>query len=208
MRRFISTVFLSLFLVGCGGFVEKQSEIADEAAYAIPSAIKNGRIDEADSISQSFQTLYSTPKNPIVIKPIIDPITGLPDVILPAYLKGKVVVVNSADYQDLLKTKSVANQLTKDNKDLLNYKTEAEKQKIADDQILNALLKEMNAYKASNFYKAYIFYHTSLWLIPASILIIIVVCLIFPPLVGPIMTILGTLAGMIFNFFSFFLKKL
>lgn len=211
MRRFLAICLLSLSLLGCDGteFVEKQSETASEGAYGVPVAINNGRIDQADSISKNLQTLYSPPKTPIVSNPVIDPKTGLPTVILPARLSGKVFVIGSIEYQDLLKNKQVAEQLAKDNKDLTNYKVEAEKQKVYNQGVLNDLLVKYNAlkaqldkYKASLFYKAYIICHSLIYIIPISIVAIIALVIFCPAIGVPLITLLGTIWGLILNVFN------
>jgi len=208
----ISTICLSLFLMSCSAsFIEKQSETADQGIYAIPAAIDAGRIDQADTISNDLKTLYPTPKNPLNIKPIVDPLTGINDIILPSRLIGKVIVIGSPAYKDLIKNKTINDQLVIENKNLTDYKTEAEKQKIADQQALNQLLIAYNKdedslkeWKASIFYKAYELYQfigvllTSLWVvIPLGIVGAIVLCVFCPAVAPVILSAAGTVVGFI-----------
>lgn len=200
-----------LCLSGCAqNYVEKSSEVANEAAYGVPAAIDHGRIDIADSVSQSFRQLYSYPNHPINTDPVIDPKTGLVTVILPARLTGKVFVVGSVEYQDLLKNKEIAKQLAKDNKDLLAYKSATEEQKRKDDQVLNAILKELNEYKASIFYKAYVKWTEFKWFLGSglvlSILGFLVLIFFAPEAIPGVLSFLGRACGIIFNLIkSFFL---
>lgn len=202
MRRFITICVLCLALMGCNpSILEQQSETLSQGVYGAATAIDSGRIDQADSLTHSLQTFVSPPKKALVENPIIDPKTGVADVILPTRLNGKVIVVGSADYQELLKDKTLAEELNQSNKQLTDFQAASQKQKIEDQKVLNAVLKQLNDYKQSIFFKAYEFWHTLTWFVPTifglSVITIIVVCVFCPPLVAPIMTFLGTCVGAI-----------
>jgi len=99
--------------------------------------------------------------------------------------------------------KKINKQLTQDNRDLKNYQTTAEKQQVKDQEVLNSVLKELNDYKASIFFKMYKWYEAITWFsfsfIIICIIAVIVICVFFPPLVGPMLMILGKIFGVIYS---------
>lgn len=213
-------LFLIFLITGCAQtlYVEKQSEIASQGVYGIPSAIDNGRIDKADSISQSLKTLYSAPKNPIVSNPIIDSKTGLNDIILPSRLNGKVIVIGSNEYKELLMDKNINKELASDNKDLTNYKNSVDKQKIVNDQVQDKILKDLKTaqkevmeYHDSLEYKIKQFFKDTLLTTLVIGIILVVLCVLFPPLTIFLGSVFGILAKignifleMIENLISYF----
>jgi len=205
VRKKILALLCSLCLFGCDPqFFEQQSETLSEGAYAIPAAIEKGRIDQADNLAHSLTSFIQAPKKPLTENAIIDPSTGALDIILPAGLSGNVIVVGTQAYSDLLKNKNVASELAQSQKDAKTFQTQANQQKANDLQVQNAMLSQIDSlnkqiadWKQSIFYKAYVFFHALPWFLGGSVIIIIVVCIFFPPLVAPIMTFLGEVVGFI-----------
>lgn len=113
------------FFTGCTYYVEKQSEAVSQNVYATNESLGKARVDLAYFYSNETTKFIRPPKNPIAISAIYETNKELKDlkvgektrvVIVPEQYKGdKVVVVGSADYQELLKDREIKKQLELDN---------------------------------------------------------------------------------------------
>ena len=146
----ITLLALSLcFLSSCTVYTEKQSEALSQNVYATNDSVNKGRIDLAYYYSDQTTRLVKIPKKRSEIQSVYeagqvvkgsknaDRVVLVPD----QYKNEKVVVVGSSDYQDLLKVKAVAEQLKKDNTNIVKDKaivdTELAKQAAMTDKIIN-----------------------------------------------------------------------
>ena len=148
----ITLLALSLcFLSSCTVYTEKQSEALSQNVYATNDSVNKGRIDLAYYYSDQTTRLVKIPKKRIEIQSVYEAgqvVKGSKNadktrvVLVPdQYKNEKVVVVGSSDYQDLLKVKAVAEQLKKDNTNIVKDKaivdTELAKQAAMTDKIIN-----------------------------------------------------------------------
>lgn len=139
----------SLFLLfsGCSVYTEKQSESVSRNVYATNDSIAKQRIDLAQFYSNQTTKFIKPPKKPIKIESVY-----LQDknrvVIVPAeYKNDKVVVVESAEYQELLKDSNIKQQLQREaaqKDDQLKFDNiELQKQKEMSDK----MVKDLNFYQ-------------------------------------------------------------
>jgi len=127
-----------LFIAGCTVYTEKQSEALSQNAYATNDSLNKARVDLAYYYSDQTTRLVKIPKKRINIQSIYETGVvvkgtktgpGTRVVIVPdQYKNDKIVVVGSAEYQELLKTKAIAQQLKKDNENILLAKTNTDKE--------------------------------------------------------------------------------
>ena len=147
MRLIFSFVLFSILaLSGCTVYTEKQSEAVSQSVYATKDSIDFARIDLAESYINEATKFINPPKKRIQINAIYQKPISVNDskqriVIVPEqYKNDKVVVVNSSDYNDLLKDKEIAARLKKDNEDLTKAKEgfdkELQKQKEMSDKMI------------------------------------------------------------------------
>jgi hypothetical protein len=139
-------LFSILALSGCTVYTEKQSEAVSQSVYATKDSIDFARIDLAESYINEATKFINPPKKRIQINAIYQKPISVNDskqriVIVPEqYKNDKVVVVNSTDYNDLLKDKEIAARLKKDNEDLTKAKEgfdkELQKQKEMSDKMI------------------------------------------------------------------------
>ncbi|NJO59152.1 MAG: hypothetical protein HC836_12695 [Richelia sp. RM2_1_2] len=87
MQKKINISFLMLvctLLFGCASktkYVEKQSEPASQAAYAVADAIEKGRVDAAERYAQELKRLIEKPKQEIRVAEVVIPVTPQPSII-------------------------------------------------------------------------------------------------------------------------------
>lgn len=148
-------LLLALFCIaGCTVYTEKQSEALSQNVYATNDSVNKGRVDLAYYYSAESTKLVKLPKHRIPIQPIVKAgktIKGAsPDdstriIVVPAQYKGdSVVVVGSADYQDLLKTRSIAEQLKKDNVNLAKDRIATDKELVHQKEMSNKMVVDLN----------------------------------------------------------------
>jgi hypothetical protein len=116
----------SLFLFSSCNYTEKQSENASQTVYATNEALAKERIDLAYFYSNETTKFIQPPKHPIKISAIYDAGTVVNKsknaektrviIVPPQYKNDKVVVIDSVEYQQLLKDSSDKAQFVKDNK--------------------------------------------------------------------------------------------
>lgn len=160
MRHLAARVFLVLaFLASssCTIYTEKQSEALSRAVYGTRDSFDAGRLELADSYSGESARLVKPPKKRIEIKPIYQEksskqVGGTTTtskqrvVIIPEkYRNDSVVVVSSAEYEELAKDKKVAEQLKLDNANLAQTKAEVDKELVKQAEYNNKMIKDLNS---------------------------------------------------------------
>jgi hypothetical protein len=147
----ITLLALSLcFLSSCTVYTEKQSEALSQNTYATNDSLNKARVDLAYYYSDQATRLVKIPKKRINIQPVyqsstVKGTTGSRVVIVPDQYKGdKVVVVGSTEYQDLLKTKAIAEQLKKDNENIIKAKADTDKELAKQAEYTNKMVKDLN----------------------------------------------------------------
>lgn len=150
MRKIL--LLTALLITGCTVYTEKQSEALSRNAYATSDSLNTARVDLASYYSDQTTRLVKPPKNRISIQAVYeagkvaDENTKTRVVIVPeAYRNDKVVVVNSAEYQNLLKDKAIAEQLKKDNANILKAKLETDKELAKQAEYNNKMVKDLNS---------------------------------------------------------------
>jgi len=153
----------ALLVVGCTYYTEKQSEALSQNVYATNDSLNKARVDLAYYYSDQTTRLVKPPKKKIDIQPIYQAGEVVKDakagektrvVIVPSQYKGdKVVVVDSVEYQDLLKVKAIAEQLKKDNANLANAKENTDKELAKQAEYTNKMIKDLNHLQAEVYKK-------------------------------------------------------
>jgi hypothetical protein len=147
MKKFL---LISLFLTSCTVYTEKQTEAVSQSVYATKDSIDLARIDLAESYINETTKLINPPKKRIQIsavyqKPIQVNNSKQRIVIVPEqYKSDKVVVVNSTDYDNLLKDKDIAVQLKKDNEILTKARSEFDAERTKQQEMQNKMVKDLN----------------------------------------------------------------
>ena len=151
-----------LLITGCTYYTEKQSEALSQNVYATNDSLNKARVDLAYYYSDQTTRLVKIPKKRIPIQSVYqagDVVKGAKTgistrvVIVPDQYKGdKVVVVGSTEYQELLKTKAIADQLKKDNENIIKAKAETDKELAKQAEYTNKMIKDLN-HLQSEIYK-------------------------------------------------------
>jgi hypothetical protein len=149
--RFNILIILSIFVLsGCTVYTEKQTEAVSQSVYATKDSIDLARIDLAESYINETVKLINPPKKRIEISAIYQKPIHINDskqriVIVPEqYKTDKVVVVNSTDYDNLLKDKDIAIQLKKDNELLTRARSEFDAERIKQQEMQNKMVRDLN----------------------------------------------------------------
>ena len=159
MKCLISVVCICLS--SCTIYTEKQSEALSRAVYATRDSFESARIDLADAFSAEAARIVKPPKKKITVKSIHtseDVVVGTTDtgepiikqsnvrrVVVPErYKNDVVVVVNSKEYNELLKNKEIYQQLEVENESLLRFKDEVDKELTRQEQYNNKLIQDLN----------------------------------------------------------------
>ena len=144
-------LFCSLFIFsGCTVYTEKQTEAVSQSVYATKDSIDLARIDLAESYINETIKLINPPKKRLPVNAIYQKPVKVGDsdqriVIVPEqYKNDKVVVVNSADYSELLKDKENASKLRKDNETLTRAQQEFEKERIKQREMGDKMVIKLN----------------------------------------------------------------
>jgi hypothetical protein len=212
MRK-LNYLTLSIFLLlgsiiqtGCETtrYEEQQTPQLTSDVARLNSAYDSGRVDVIGNVAHSMQAYIKTPTKPVNVSSIKN------YVVLPEIYRGKEYIL----YNDLMQQKDVVTQLQKDEQVNQQELSNAQSQLVKDKQVQDGLIKQnqqyvdqINHWKASWFYKAYVFYHSlwTLWIIiPVIAAGLIALCVFAPPAV-PIATsilseffsLLGTFIGWI-----------
>ena len=151
-----------LLITGCTYYTEKQSEALSQNVYATNDSLNKARVDLAYYYSDQTTRLVKIPKKRIPIQSVYqagDVVKGAKTgtstrvVIVPdQYTGDKVVVVGSTEYQELLKTKAIAEQLKKDNENIIKAKVETDKELAKQAEYTNKMIKDLN-HLQSEIYK-------------------------------------------------------
>lgn len=146
--------FIMLCVAGCTVYTEKQSEALSQNVYATNDSVNKGRVDLAYYYSAETTKLVKLPKHRIPIQSIVragkvikgaQPSDPTRIIIIPEQYKGdSVVVVGSTDYQDLIKTRSIAEQLKKDNINLAKDKINTDKELVHQKEMSNKMVVDLN----------------------------------------------------------------
>lgn len=132
MRWFL--IFFLLLLSGCKTrevFIEKNSEALSQAVYAADDSVKAGRFDLTGKYTGEATRIVPPPQTRIPIKPlqqkienvVVNKETGEEEIIvewrnyalIPEELRNtRVVIVGSAEWEELAKTEHIAKQLQAD----------------------------------------------------------------------------------------------
>lgn len=150
---------LTLLFTSCTVYTEKQSEALSRNVYATNDSLNTARVDLAYYYSQETIRLVKPPKRRIDIQPVYETQTQKSQTPVPAstiatntrvvmvpeqYKNDKVVVVNSVEYQELLKNKKIADQLKKDNQNVLEAKIATEKELEKQAEMTSKMIKDLN----------------------------------------------------------------
>jgi hypothetical protein len=152
----IATLILCFFTTSCTVYTEKQSEALSRSVYATKDSLDNARLDLADSYANESIRIVKPPKQRIDIKPVykknIDNTSATPVVInkqraliIPEkYKSDAVIVVSSAEYQQLLKDKETYEQIEKDNISLVETKKLIDSELIRQMEYNDKMVRDLN----------------------------------------------------------------
>jgi len=137
--------------VGCTYYTEKQSETLSRNVYATSDSLNTARVDLANYYSEQTTRLVKSPKKRISIHAVYEAGKVAAEnsktrvIVVPeAYRNDKVVVVNSSEYQELLKDKAIAEQLKKDNENIIKSKIETDKELAKQAEYNNKMIIDLN----------------------------------------------------------------
>lgn len=154
-------LLLSLVLVttSCTVYTEKQSEALSSSIYAAKDSMDVARIDLADKYVEESTRLVRPPKKRINIQSVYKKNTNTaPDdktsltsnakqrvVVIPEkYRTDAVIVVSSAEYQELLKDKETYEQIKADNASLLDVKKAVDEELIQQMNNRDKMVNDLN----------------------------------------------------------------
>lgn len=159
-KYFLFLIFL--LLPACAVYTEKQSQALSRAVYATRDSFEKARVDLATTYASEAARIVKPPKNKIEIVPIYKTVTipvvassAKPGVkaqvnkqrilVIPAeYKNDTVVVVNSEEYQQLLKDKETFEQLKKDYEQTLKFKSEVDDELARQEAYANKMVQDLN----------------------------------------------------------------
>ena len=144
-NKIIPLAVFGVFLTSCTIYTEKQSEALSKVVYASKDSIEAARIDLADKYITETTRIVKPPKNRILIDAVykkinqhvntisssskldVVPVNKQRTVIIPERFRNDtVVVVNTEEYQQLLKDKDTFTQIQKDTIGLLEAKKQVD----------------------------------------------------------------------------------
>lgn len=139
----------------CTVYTEKQSEALSQAVYLADDSFELGRFDVTDVSLDNAIRIVKPPKKKIEIQAIekfvandlIPSSTPKPEriIIVPEKFKNQqVIVVNSAEYQQLLKDKKIFEQLQTDHKALTKLKLDVEQELARQVAYNNKMIEDLN----------------------------------------------------------------
>ena len=157
----IFVIVICLLSVSCTIYTERQSQALSRAVYATRDSFDSARLDLADAFSAEAARIVKPPKNKISVKSInkvedvavkvgedgntIIEKTNVRRVIVPERYKNDiVVVVNSKEYNELLKNKEIYKQLETENQTLLKFKTEVDEELTKQEKYNSKLIQDLN----------------------------------------------------------------
>jgi len=162
MNKVISVLVCVLFLASCTVYTEKQSQALSRAVYAAKESFEKARIDLASDYTNEASRIVKPPKNKISITSVYKT-TTIPVItssakpkepvsvnkqrvlIVPEnYKNDTVIVINSEEYQQLLKDKQAFEQLKKDNEQLNKFKIEVDEELTKQHEYANKMIQDLN----------------------------------------------------------------
>jgi hypothetical protein len=159
-KYFLFLIFL--LLPACTVYTEKQSQALSRAVYATRDSFEKARVDLATTYASEAARIVKPPKNKIEIVPVYKTVTipvvtssAKPKVpiqvnkqrvlVIPAeYKNDTVVVVNSEEYQQLLKDKDTFAQLKRDYEQTLKFKSEVDDELARQEAYANKMVQDLN----------------------------------------------------------------
>lgn len=172
MKKTLFIFLLPFFFSGCTIYTEKRSEALSQAVYATSDSIQYARIDLAKKYAEESKKLAFPPKKRIEISPISTKKQSNAEIkkeivknttfsssvdinetensdilrlVIPEEFKNhKLLVENSDEWQELLKTKEFAEKLQKDNKNLETLKKNVEQELLKQYQMNEKMVKDLN----------------------------------------------------------------
>jgi len=160
MSRIFLLFLFCLFFSSCTIYTEKQSEALSRTVYATKDSLDHARIDLAERYSVESTRLVKPPKKRIDIKPVykknIDVLASQNKkspqfidkqrvVIIPEkYKSDTVVVVNSKEYENLLKEKEIYEQMKKDLDELSFARSQVDEELIRQMDYKDKMIKDLN----------------------------------------------------------------
>ena len=142
-------------LTSCTVYTEKQSEALSQAVYLADDSFEMGRFDVTDVSLDNAIRIVKPPKKKIEIRAIEKFVVNdlIPSstpksermVIVPEKFKNQqVIVVNSIEYQQLLKDKKIFEQLQTDHKALTKLKLDIEEELAKQVAYNNKMIEDLN----------------------------------------------------------------
>ena len=155
---FLIVAVIVFFTPSCTVYTEKQSEALSQAVYLADDSFELGRFDVTDVSLDNAIRIVKPPKKKIEIKSIERFVTNelIPSatpagtkaeriIIVPEKFKNQqVIVVNSTEYQQLLKDKKIFEQLQTDHKALVKLKTDIEQELAKQVAYNNKMIDDLN----------------------------------------------------------------
>lgn len=155
-RWLVLTIAVITFCTSsCTVYTEKQSEALSQAVYLADDSFELGRFDVTDVSLDNAIRIIKPPKKKIEIKAIEKFVTNelIPSstpkaermIIVPEKFKNQqVIVVNSSEYQQLLKDKKIFEQLQTDHKALTKLKIDIEQELAKQVAYNNKMIEDLN----------------------------------------------------------------
>ena len=154
-RLFLVIGIIVFFTPSCTVYTEKQSEALSQAVYLADDSFELGRFDVTDVSLDNAIRIVKPPKKKIEIKAIERFVSNelIPSstpkaeriIIVPEKFKNQqVIVVNSTEYQQLLKDKKIFEQLQTDHKALVKLKTDIEQELARQVAYNNKMIEDLN----------------------------------------------------------------
>ena len=139
-------------------YTEKQSQALSRVVYATKDSLDSARIDLADSYSTEATRIVQPPKERIQIQTVykktsavvapgeVSPGTNQRVVVIPSKYKNDiVVVVSSAEYEELLKDKEAFEAFKIDHELLVKAKQEVDDELIKQAEYKDQMVKDLNS---------------------------------------------------------------
>jgi hypothetical protein len=157
-------VLITLIIAGCTVYTEKQSEAVSQNTYAINSSLAKERVDLTWFYSNELTKFIKPPKHPISLDTVYITNKAVKDgkvietksrvVIVPkSYGDDKVIVVGSAEYQNLLKDSSLKKQFEHDNFVMFKQIESDNKELVKQKEMQDKMVKDLNHLQAEIYKK-------------------------------------------------------
>lgn len=141
-------------------YTEKQTEALSKVVYATKDSLDAARVDLADEYATTATRMVKPPKDRIEIQTIYKKPSAVIDknstgikqrvVVIPSkYKNDVVVVVSSAEYQELLKDKEAYKQLQTDHDLLARAKEEVDAELLKQAEYRDQMIKDLNSMQKS-----------------------------------------------------------